>query len=247
MEQRGNHKADVRAEQYHRFTLWIQEDLKSDRVTVNKKVFSVVIWCLILPALIILASGFLKKYQLGISDRYIDSIVFLPSLVYALYSFWPALKSIPETFKKGGLSAMLSESVREVRWREKTVQKLNQEFKLSLYEWKNISFHLESDLSRMTDQNRYMTILTAAVLFFMYQFLELGTVSSEQVVSSPAELPKLWVDQFTSWTIQLFSLVLFSSLFYLSGFQFQRYLRRYLVCVQKLIKDYEEQGPHSSV
>jgi hypothetical protein len=45
---------------------------------------------------------------------------------------------------------------------------------------------------------------------------------------------KAWVEQFSQWGIQIFSVLLFSALFYLSGLQFQRYLQRYWVCVQRV-------------
>jgi hypothetical protein len=221
---------------YGQFVGWVQNDLKKDRIAVNRKVFSVVLWCLILPILLTGVLFTLRKLQWIEPVKYLDSILLFPPFAYAVYSIWPTIRDFPKAFQKGSIGAMLEESLEEVRWRESTSQRLQAEVRLTSQEWSQVLFHLEHDLDRMRDQNRYMTILTAVVLFFMFQFLDLGGADPMLVESGPAGLVKVWVDQFSQWSIQVISLVLFSSLFYLSGLQFQRYLYRYSVCVQKLIR-----------
>jgi hypothetical protein len=220
---------------YEQFVSWVQTDMKKDRVSVNRKVFSVVLWCLILPTLIALALYGLRKVKWVGQVRDVDSILFLPPFAYALYSLWPTIRDLPRVFKKGGVGAMLDESLREVNWREQTASKMDTELKLTSQEWKAISFHLRQDIDRMVDQNRYMTILTGVVLFFMFQFLDLGTTGEIVLEAGPTGMIKAWVDQFSQWSIQVISLILFSALFYLSGLQFERYLTRYWVCVQRLL------------
>ena len=221
--------------EYSQFAQWVQEDLKKDRVLVNRKVFSVVLWCLILPALISMTLYGLRKYLIIDQVRYADGIVFLPPFAYSLYSLWPTLRELPRVFHKGGIGALLEESMREVEWREKTVNKLNSDLKFTAKEWKLISFHLQHDIERMKDQNRYLTILTGVVLFFMFQFLDLGSSGDIVREAGATGLVKNWVDQFSQWSIQVFSLFLFSALFYLSGLQFQKYLTRYWVCVKRIV------------
>ena len=225
---------------YGQLVAWVQADMKKDRVLVNRKVFSVVLWCLIFPVLITMVMYGLRRYQVIEQVRYADTIMFLPPFFYALYSLWPMLRDLPQVFQKGGLGAMLEESHREVEWREKTANQLQVDLKLTAKEWSAVSFHLKQDLERMTDQNRYMTILTAVVLFFMFQFLDLGGGQEIIYQAGPTGLVKAWVDQFSQWSVQVISLVLFSSLFYLSGFQFQRYLKRYWVCIQRIVLEVTE-------
>jgi hypothetical protein len=221
---------------YEQFVTWVQSDMKKDRSMVNRKVFSVVLWCLIFPILISLALYALRKYQILALMRYADTIVFLPPFFYALYSIWPTIKALPRVFHKGGLGAMLEESSKEVLWREDTAGKMKNDLKLTAKEWSVIEFHLKNDIDRIKDQNRYMTILTGVVLFFMFQFLDLGGTSEVALEVGSAGLVKAWVDQFSQWSIQVFSLILFSALFYLSGLQFQRYLIRYRVCIERIIQ-----------
>lgn len=226
------------AQQYEQFVNWVQNDMQKDRFIVNRKVFSVVVWCLIFPSVVLVVLFALRKYQWIGPMRYADLIIFLPPFTYALYSLWPTIREIPKVFRKGGLNALLDESLKEVEWREKTSAKLKSDLKLTTKEWNLIAFHLGADLSRMTQQNRYMSILAGVVLFFMFQFLDLGAASTEVVLESTnVNLVKVWVDQFSQWSVQVFSLGLFSALFYLSGLQFQRYLNRYLVCIERVLKE----------
>ena len=221
---------------YEQFVNWVQLDMKKDRMSVNRKVFSVVLWCLILPIASALVVFGLRKFQIIGQVKYLDSILFVPPFAYALYSIWPTIRELPHVFRKGGLGAMLEESLREVKWREHTAAKMESELKLTSQEWNAISFHLRHDIDRMHHQNRYMTILTGVVLFFMFQFLDLGGTDDIVLDPGPAGMVKAWVDQFSQWSIQVISLVLFSALFYLSGLQFQRYISRYWVCVQRLVQ-----------
>ncbi len=219
---------------YLKFVLWIQLDLKKDRVMVNRKVFSVVLWCLLLPAILSMVIYGLRKYAIVDQVRYADGIIFLPPFFYALYALWPTLRDLPRVFHKGGIGALLDESAREVEWREKTAQQLQSDLKFTDKEWSLICFHLQQDIERMREQNKYLTVLTGVVLFFMFQFLDLGGNADVIREAGPAGLVKAWVDQFTQWGVQLLSLFLFSSLFYLSGLQFQRYLMRYWVCLKRM-------------
>ena len=223
---------------YQQFVAWVQLDMHKDRVIVNRKVFSVVLWCLIFPVVLSLVLYGLRKYQIMLNTRYLDTLIFLPPFFYALYSLWPTLRAVPQAFKKGGLGAILEESGVEVQWREETSSRLQEELKLTDKEWKAVSFHLEHEIIRLKDQNRYMTILSTVVLFFMFQFLDLGGGGEGPIEAGPTGMMKAWVEQFSQWGVQILSLLLFSALFYLSGLQFQRYLHRYWVCVQRLVLEH---------
>ena len=90
---------------YEQFVNWVQNDMKKDRFLVNRKVFSVVIWCLIFPSVVLVVLFALRKYQWIGPMRYADIIIFLPPFAYALYSLWPTIREIPKVFRKGGLNA----------------------------------------------------------------------------------------------------------------------------------------------
>jgi hypothetical protein len=139
----------------------------------------------------------------------------------------------------GGVDAILQESSREVLWREQTADRLQREVQLSPREWRIIAFHLDQDIQRLNSQNRYMTVLTAVVFFFMYQFLDLG--GGGEIIHERGAMGVFtgWVDQFAQWGTQIFAILLFSTLFYLSGIQLQKYLVRYEACVRRLGMNFE--------
>ncbi len=219
---------------YQQFIQWVQFDMNKSREVVNRKVFTVVLWCLILPMLVSLITYGLKKYSLVSNTRYADAVLFLPPFAYALYSLWPTLSAIPRVFKKGGLGAMLEESMKEVEWCETTADRMQREIKLTPKEWSVVSMHLDHEIERIHRSHKYMTILSTVVLFFLFQFLDLGGTEQSIHEAGPAGMMRLWVDQFSQWGLQIFSLLLFSVLFYLSGLQFQGYLNRYFTCVKRI-------------
>lgn len=219
---------------YERFVKWVQEDMDKARILVNRKVFSVVFWCLVIPAVLSLVLFGLRRFQLVQLMRYADSVLFLPPFLFALFSLWPTLRDLPRVFRIGGLGAILEESAREVSWRELTAARLQNEVKLTAQEWRLIDFHLEQDLKRLSSQNRYMAVLSAVVFFFMYQFLDLGGAGEVVYERTPLGVMAGWVDQASQWGTQIFAIILFSSLFYLSGMQLQKHLIRYQSCVKRL-------------
>ena len=217
---------------YGRFVKWVQEDMNKARITVNQKVFSLVLWSLVLPAGFSVILYGLRKFQIVPPTRIVDSLLFLPPFLYAMVSLWPTLRDLPRTFRIGGLG---------VEWREEIAARLLRDISLTRNEWRLIEFHLDEDIERMRAKNRYLAVLAGAVLFFMYQFLDLGGGSIEGPHErGPMGVFMVWVDQFSQWGGQLSAIILFSSLFYLSGIQLQKHLIRYLVCVRRLARFGEE-------
>jgi predicted PurR-regulated permease PerM len=75
----------------------------------------------------------------------------------------------------------------------------------------------------------------------MYQFLDLGSTGIESSHgSTPMGQFMSWVEQFSQWGIQIFSIGLFTVLFYLSGRQLHKHLIRYETCVKRLARDFTE-------
>ncbi len=220
---------------YEQFSSWIKLDVNRDRAITNRKILSVAVWCLILPIFLTLIAFLNRKFFQFNIDRYTDDIIFFPPLVYVLISLWPTLRDLPRVFKKGGFVALVEDSQREVEWREKTSLQMNADLRFGKNEWTLVSFHLKHELDRMRDQNKYMTILTGAVLFLMFQFLDLGGNSDMVRAVGAQAMVRGWVEQFAQWSYQFFSLLLFTALFYLSGTQYRRNLLRYLVCVDRII------------
>jgi hypothetical protein len=227
---------------YEQFVKWVQEDMKKDRLVVNRKVFSVVFWCLVLPAILSYVLLVLRKFQLVQLDRYADMILYLPPLVFIVIYLWPTFRDLPRVFRMGGLGAIMEESAKEVRWREETASRLQSEVKLSPREWSLIEFHLAEDIRRLTAQNRYLTILVAVVLYFLYQFLDLGFTAMESTHDpSPMGVFTNLAEQFSQWGLQVFSIALFTVLFYLSGKQLHKHLIRYESCVKRLAREVSEE------
>jgi hypothetical protein len=216
--------------------------MKKARVTVNRRVFSVVLWCLVIPAAFSIALYGLRKFQIIPSARVVDGMIFLPPFIYALISLWPTLREIPRVFRMGGLGALLEESQKEVEWREQTVERLDREIPLTFKEWRLVEFHLGEDIERMRAKNRYLTVLAGAVLFFMFQFLDLGGQPDLPHERGAMGVFMAWAEQLSQWGSQLSAIIVFAALFYLSGIQIQKHLIRYQVCVKRLARFQESES-----
>ncbi len=224
------------SDSYSRFVSWVQRDMTQARSLVNRKVFSVVLWCLVMPMVISFLLRGIRLLDLPMPIRFPESVLLLPAFLYALVALWPTLRDLPRVIRIGGLGVLLEESRSEVEWIETTASRLRQEIPLTAKEWKLIEFHLSEDIERMSSKNRYLSVLTAVVLFFMYQFLDSDVGGVLPAGDGPMGVFVNWVDQFSQWGTQLLAILLFSALFYLSGVQLQRYLVRYRVCVKRLAR-----------
>ncbi len=234
------------SEVYSKFVKWVQEDMNKTRNLVNRKVFSLVLWCLVIPAILSLAMYGLRKFQIMTSFRYVDLVLFLPPFLFTIFYLWPTFRDLPRAFRMGGLGSLLEESSGEVKWSEETSARMSKELPLTGEEWRVISFHLSEQIKRMESKNRYLSSLVAVVLFFMYQFLDIGGGVEEIREAGVLGVFKSWVDQLSQWGAQIFGIILFSLLFYLSGLQLQKHLVRYETCVKRLaLKRGQEQAPDS--
>jgi hypothetical protein len=223
------------SEVYSKFVKWVQEDMNKTRDLVNRKVFSLVLWCLVIPAILSLAMYGLRKFQIFIAFRYVDLVLFLPPFLFTIFYLWPTFRDLPRVFRMGGLGSLLEESSVEVRWSEDTAARMSKELPLTQGEWKVVSFHLSEQIKRMESKNRYLSSLVAVVLFFMYQFLDIGGGIEEVQETGVLGVFKTWVEQISQWGAQIFGIILFSLLFYLSGLQLQKHLVRYEGCVKRLV------------
>jgi hypothetical protein len=221
---------------FKRWSEWVQLDLQKDRASINRKVFHVVLWCLLIPGIISFALLTLRKLHLLAQIRFYDAFTILPALGYTLFTLWPTLKRLPGTFRKGAAGAVLEDSLVEVEWAESTRKRMQSELNFTSEEWKGLNFYLQVQLKRAEDQNRYMSILSGVVLLLMFQFLDAGMTSEIPLEQGPTGLIRMWVESFSQWGVQLISLALFSTLFYLSGLQVSRHLNRYRTCVERMIQ-----------
>ncbi len=236
------------SEIYSKFVKWVQEDMNKTRNLVNRKVFSLVLWCLVIPAILSLAMYGLRKFQIVNTFRYLDLILFLPPFLFTIFYLWPTFRDLPRVFRMGGLGSLLEESSAEVKWSEETSFRMGRELPLTSGEWTIVSFHLSEQIKRMESKNRYLSSLVAVVLFFMYQFLDIGGGAEEIHEAGVLGVFKTWVEQISQWGAQIFGIILFSLLFYLSGLQLQKHLIRYETCVKRLaLRKDQEQLPDSQV
>jgi len=233
----------TRQELYRAFIIFVSSDSKREQQAVNRRMFSVLLWCLLLPAFFAFVVLLLVKFGvLPLSTkRYLDWFIWLFPVAYSLY--YLGAEVIAEGYnalKQSGVALSLLQSTKAGQWRERVCDGLKQNIDATPEEWEWIVASFQIDLREMQNRNRYLTILSGAVFYLLMEGIDLVAELGDPITIS--KHPVLgWVQTTSEGHLppgpdysQFLGLGLFLVLFYLSGSQTYHPLRRYLHCAMLL-------------
>jgi len=215
---------------YEKFIEFVANDFQSERHRVNKRMFSVLLWCFLVPALISVVSLLLIK--IGMFPRriraHLDWVVLIFPLCYSVYILSSeVLAQIPSLFRKGGGAVILGQTIKESGWRVRVSEGMKQTVSASKDDWRWIIANFRMDLSAIQHRNRYLTALAGAVFFLLNQGIDSLTDGTEKVTWTKVPAVGL-VETSTSDMTQFVGLTLFLVILYISGSQTYHSLTRYL-------------------
>jgi hypothetical protein len=224
-------------ELYRAFMDFVVSDIQSERRAANRRMFSVLLWCFIVPViasaatLLLIRSGLLAPSARG----YLDWIVLLCPVLYTLYILASeVLAELPTAYRRGGVAGSLSQALKDSEWRDRTCESMKKAVEARPEEWDWISSNFQMDLERMQHRNRYITGLAGAVFFLIMQGIDAIGDTEEKVTWIRG--PMGWIEAGSSSNYQFIGLALFLLLFYLSGHQTYQSLSRYLNCADLIRK-----------
>lgn len=224
------------SEHYQEFLGFIEKESLSQRKVMQRKVFSVFLWCFVAPILTFFFITLLIRVgalPLGLRPS-VEWMILVFPVLYALVFLGKDLwLEFPVVLKKGGMSGMLKQFAREAHWREKTCQSLLSQFQSwSPQHWKNVYSQLEQDISDLGYRNRYLFFLSAAVFFMILEGIDLlgggGPTLSQEIAEYGVGY---WLDVLVGHFSQFIALALFLGLLYSASSQLKRSLQRYLICL----------------
>ncbi len=223
---------------YAAILLWIQEDLRKDRFAVHRRIFMILLWCLILPAII--ASLLMVGIRLGWLPadwkRFLDWVTVMFPAGFALYVFVTEVATgFPAWIRVGGLGGVLKQIQQESEWRASARERVAAKFKLSPSAWLVVAKRYEADLKQVQFRTNFLVGLGSAVFFILLQGLDLASETDPRPLA--VEGPKLLIHLVTLWNetfTRITSLGIFSVLLYLSGVQMVATLRRYIGVLSEL-------------
>ncbi len=223
-----------RGELYRAFIDFIGYDVQGERRAVNRRMFNVLIWCFILPAMIsIIVLTLVKIRWLPVTLRvYVGWLGLIFPVVYSLYILGSeVLYGIPNTFRRGGIATTLNQAHRECVWRERVDEALRKVLpEAQSSDWRWIANSYRMDLEGMHQRNKYLTAMAGAVFYLIMQGIDsLGDDSSVTWVKNPIFG---WVENSSLDVAQYVGLAIVLLMLYLSGTQTHRTLTRYLNCVE---------------
>ncbi len=235
-----------RQDRYRDFIEFISIDIQRERSLVNKRMFSVFLWCFILPAIV--SFTVLLFVKLGFFPRtsraHLDWVVLIFPVFYSLYILGSeVLKGVPSAFKKGGIANTLGQSLKEVEWRERAREAMNKSVTANTDEWRWIVASFRIELGALQYRTRYLTALAGAVFFLIMQGIDTLSSDTEGKVTWTKDPIMGWVETTSNDLSWFVGLGLFLLLLYLSGNQTYQSLNRYLHCAElNLLK---EEDPNS--
>ncbi len=222
---------------YEKFLGFISDDVQKQRRQLHRRMFILLGWCFVAPALFTLALLLLVKFHiLPAPYRAFTEwgMIGFPVL-YTLYVLGDeVLREMPSLFRKGGLSNTLLTNLRESQWREHTIDQMKRSLYNSPADWRWMMKNYQIDMARFRARHHFLTILSSAV-FGLINY-GIGRLSEPEEVNF-IQHPTMGLIQFSTDWSQTIVVVLFLVLFYLSGMQTYQSLHRYYECLEVAAND----------
>jgi hypothetical protein len=231
-----------RAELKSAYTVFLEivrQEMQSERSLVNRRMLSVFLWCFVAPAvvavfgLILIRLGWVSSFFRG----WVELLFLAFPILYSIYFFASQVgKDLPGHFKKGGAGLLLSQGLRDADWRARIMDRFDRELSLENDEWVWIVKSFSVDLENIRDRTRYLTAFAGAVFYLIMQGVDTFKPGVEPWGNVPGEFlhpaQKLLLGPIVAELSQIFGLILFLVLLYLSGMQAYYGLQRFLFCAQ---------------
>lgn len=218
---------------YAGFLNFIRQHHQGERWDVNRRMFSVFLWCFFAPAavsllvIVLVNMGVLPRSMRG----YLDWIMLVFPVLYSLYFLSSqVISGIPMAFRQGGFAMTVTQARVDSEWRSKVIESLERDLHYTKTQWRWIVDNLEEDLERIQMKSRHITALAGAVFFLLMQGID--SITSDVIETVETQIPPA-----TGASSEWVGLLLFLVLLYLSGQQSYYNLRRYLACA-KWMRDY---------
>lgn len=230
-----HHKSNQ--EVYEDFLKFVSSHSQINRAVMNRKMFSVFIWCFATPAITSITVLILVKFGIlpVATKQYIEWLVLAFPVAYAsLIMGSEIINGLPNLFRYGGLSTTLKQIRKDFDWRTETVEELKQKLQARPDQWKWLAVNFEIDLASLRSRTRFMTIFGGIAFFLVFSGIDhMGT---EPVLPDQPSVEYLWILIATTvdGVFQVFAFILFLILLHLSGSQVIQALEKYLSCLESL-------------
>ena len=230
---------------YREFVDYVQTDIQRERRAANRRMFSVFFWSFLVPA--VTSAVLIVLIKLGVlprrMNRYIDWLIVVFPIAYALYILsFDVLREAPNTFRRGGLAAMLGKALDEEKWRARVCEAFKQKQRALSEEkriegWKWVIRNFRIDLQNLQNRTRYLTALAGAVFFLIFQGIDAFDSPHHDALAWSTSSIMGWFESSSSSLTQFVGLGIFLMLLYVSGNQAYISLFRYLQCAELVIED----------
>tara|TARA_Y100000590_G_scaffold467963_1_gene648785 strand:+ start:961 stop:1665 length:705 start_codon:yes stop_codon:yes gene_type:complete len=220
---------------YSEFLKFVAQDIQIERGILKRRMFSVFLWCFVLPALsylfvvLSIRLGWLSLRWLFVSDWLLLGF----PLVYSLYFLGSeVLWGMRLVVKQGGVNATLKDLEQDTYWRVDTSEKMSIQITAEKDLWKTIYFNFKKDLERMRYRSKYLTVFSAAIFFLIMKGIDVLEPESPVNTQWNAQSFLLWIDQMGGSLNQVVAVFFFLVLLFLSSSEMIHRLEKYLDCAE---------------
>lgn len=229
-----------RLELYRELIAFIEKEAQQERLRVNRRMFSVFVWCFIVPTVV--AILFTTGIRMNLIETrwrpIVEWLILVFPVSYSIYYLGSeVLTEVPHIFRRGGMSATLNNTLKEGEWRYRTSEAMKRAVGGTAHDWSWMATNFRQDLKAMRDRARYLTALAGAVFFLILEGIDfLGTDTVPPQKLTPWFVMS-WLETAGSQLSQLVALALFLVLLYLAASQTAHALERYLNCADLIAHD----------
>lgn len=225
-------------ESYNQFIRYVQSSIQEERTQTNRKMFSVFLFCFLLPA--VLSFSTIILIRMGVIPRdarsYVDwAILFFP-IAYGFYAIGlQGLREVTSGLRRGGVTNALEHSLKQNTWREKNCAELKQLLGTQETHWRWIVECYRADLQAMRRRNYTVTVFAASIFFFILHGIDLFDPATEIPLKiHPVLLISLLESAFDKLN-QIIALAIFLLLFFMTGMELVSSLEKFLHCAELLL------------
>ncbi len=228
-------KGHTKQESYDEFLKFVGNESQRERRAVNRRMFNVLLWCLILPVVVTALALFAIKQE-WLPLRAKVYVGWMGLVFPTLYSVWvlgiEVLVELPALFQKGGIVTTLRSARKESQWRVGVTDTMRKQFApWDDHDWRWVLQNFQIDLENMRYRTKHLTALAAAFFFIALQGIDSLGEEPAGVRTTWTKSNMLgWIESNSTDVVQYLGFAIILVLFYLSGNQTYRYLKRYMAC-----------------
>lgn len=219
-------------EKYNIFLNWVAQDIQGNQASIRKRYSNVLIWCMLVPLVSQVFSAVARYYGVHSIEVIFDALFLVAPIMFSIVFFVKGFKSLPIVVMRGGALGVIDQAKDDADWAITKAGQLVSLVQFTEEDKKQMRFAFDMFIRRQRTQNWYFAVMAAVTLFFVSFFIDYSAAGfsqgiNEANVTIDSSIVMNWVQDFSSWGVQVMGILMISALIYLIGVQQVYQIERY--------------------